>query len=339
MQTLIPDPPEPQRPRKPRPTTGFLPGTDIQLPHLGLSLDCDCKSSQQDELDFDLHDESIHYLQAQAELDHLLPQSQQQTVFKRVGLDEHLHDTHGIHSSELGYEGIVNAYKKLNQHSSREITVNGSSSANKTVLLLDGCASLNRPDLNNDLHFSVAMQGGLKALQDLKSSGEISAFGFVSDHAEYCQRALREGDWDLFVLNHRYTLLEQWPLFNLLPECEQTDTAVVVGHPFNSGILRGEPSWNFARPPSFVTARIETIAHICALHEIPMQAAALQFPLAHPMVHSILVKAASAKTGTMIKKWSEQPIADSFWDDLKLGGVMHEEAPTPSADKGSHAFL
>lgn len=327
MHTVIPDTPEPGRPQKPRLDARFLPGTGIELPELGLSVENNNDDLQQAVLDFDLLDESISYRHSDSASDQLLPELPQQVGFKRVGLDEQLHDSNGIHSSELGYDSIINAYKNLNRNGNEEN--NGNSK--KPVLLLDGCATLSRPDLNNDLHFSVAMQGGLKALQDLKTSGEISAFGFVSDYAEYGQRALREGDWDLLVLNHRYTLLEQWPLFNLLPECEQTETAVVVGHPFNSGILRGEPSWNFARPPSFVTARIETLTHICALHEIPLQAAALQFPTAHPMVSSILVKASSIKTWKLMKQWSQHPIAESFWDDLKLGGVMHEEAPTPAS--------
>ena len=316
MHNLFPTPNESNQPPKPQKGCSHLFETRFQLPTIGLSLEPETETATATARDFDLFDENVGYSTR-----HTNPVAEHQTVtFKRIGLHDTHHAIDGIHSGELGYEGIMNAYEKLSMVASEQPPI---------VLLLDGCATLSRPDLNNDLHFSVAMEGGLNALQELKASGNIAAFGLVSDYAEYCQRALRAGEWDLFVLNHRYTLLEQWPLFNLLPECEETSTAVIVGHPFNSGVLRGEPSWNFARPPAFVKARIDTIEHICALHEVPIPAAALQFPLAHKMVPSVLVNARTEKTQRQVKRWLQHPIANSFWDDLKLGGVMHEEAPTP----------
>lgn len=204
------------------------------------------------------------------------------------------------------------------------------------ILVIEGIASLGRPDLHCELYFTVAMSETLRALEDLKADGRIRAFGMVADHAEYCQRALLHGHWDLFVLNHRYTLLEQWPLFNLLPACEKASTSIIVGHPFNSGILRGTNQWNFKPAPAFVEARMVNIQHICQLHEVPVEAAALQFPLAHPAVASVVTNPTTHGIDQLLE-WLNLPIRDSLWEDLKLGGVLHDEAPVPSSSRVSSA--
>lgn len=317
-------------------TTSRLAGTDLQLPPLGISLASATDDALHHQRLFTLFDEGINCPVSAADAGFSNSNRQSSDLLqsrrgfrnnpdgaitlRRIGLDDIRHAAEGIHSAQIDYAGVLKAFRKL------RISPQASQS---TIILLDGCATLSRPDLNNELHFSIAMEGGLKALQELKRDGEIAAYGFVSDYAEFCQRALLAGHWDLFVLNHRYTLLEQWPLFGLLPECEKSDTAVIVGNPFNSGVLRGEPSWNFSTPPDFVTARIENIAHVCALHQTPMEAAALQFPLAHSMVPSILVRAPSVAAQQQIYSWLNHPIPTSLWDDLKLAAVMHEEAPVP----------
>ena len=336
MHPSIPSAPESDPERGHTSRTSRLAGTDLNLPQLGISLASATDDALHNQQNFTLFDEGINCPVSAVDTGFVNSQQQHSDIFqsrrgfrnnptgaitlRRIGLDDIRQAAEGIHSSQIDYAGVIKAFRKL------RISPEAGQS---TIVLLDGCATLSRPDLNNELHFSVAMEGGLKALQELKCDGEIAAYGFVSDYAEYCQRALLAGDWDLFVLNHRYTLLEQWPLFNLLPECKASNTAIVVGNPFNSGVLRGEPSWNFSPPPDFVKARIENIAHVCALHQLPMEAAALQFPLAHPIVPSILVRAPSVAAQKQMYSWLHHPIPDSFWDDLKLAGVMHEEAPVP----------
>lgn len=344
MHSSTPSAPESDPQRGHSDHTSPLSGTGLRLPQLGISLSSATDDALHNQQNFTLFDEGINCPVSASDAGFGNIHQQQSDIFqsrrgfrnnpagaitlRRIGLDDIRQASEGIHSAQIDYAGVLKAFRKL------RISPQAGQS---TVLLLDGCATLSRPDLNNELHFSVAMEGGLKALQELKRDGEIAAYGFVSDYAEYCQRALLAGEWDLFVLNHRYTLLEQWPLFNLLAECEESNTAVIVGNPFNSGVLRGEPSWNFSPPPDFVKARIENIAHVCALHQIPMEAAALQFPLAHSVVLSVLVRAPSKNAQQQMYRWLGHPIPASFWDDLKLAGVMHEEAPVPQQQRGYKA--
>jgi len=244
----------------------------------------------------------------------------------RIGLTPGSGSIDELQVQAFSYDNILNA---VTQHEERF----GDDPID--ILVVEGIASLGRPDLHNELYFTVAMSETLKALEELKADGRIRAYGMVADHAEYCQRALQHGHWDLFVLNHRYTLLEQWPLFNLLPACEKAGTSIIAGHPFNSGILRGTGQWNFKPAPAFVEARMVNIRHICQLHEVPLEAAALQFPLAHPVVVSVVTNPATHGID-QLHEWLNLPIRDSLWEDLKLGGVLHKEAPVPSSLKVSN---
>lgn len=244
----------------------------------------------------------------------------------RIGLAPGADSSDELQVHAFSYDSILNA---VTQHEKQFGT------DPIDMLVVEGLASLSQPDLHNELYFTVAMSETLRALNDLKADGRIRAFGMVADHAEYCQRAMLHGKWDLFVLNHRYTLLEQWPLFNLLPECEKAGTSIIVGHPFNSGILRGTKLWNFKAAPAFVEARMENIRHICQLHEVPVEAAALQFPLAHPCVVSVVSNPATHGISQLLD-WLHYPIRESLWEDLKLGGVLHEEAPVPASSSINH---
>jgi len=319
-----------------------LPGSAITVPAIGVSdtLPDSCEFSRQELkqtaansfatklgsslLDYRFDSNYKHAANGIGETDTKpgLPEDQSNSdqLMVRIGLPPGQRNEDSLNTDLFSYEGILRAYQRI-----REILPN----RKPDFLVLEGVASLFNSDLQNELYFSVAMQGALQALQELRAARDVACIGLAADHAEYLQRALQHGDWDVFILNHRYTLLEQWPLFNLLPECEQTATTVMVGHPFNTGILRGENSWNFTTPADFVTARVENIRHICRLHEIPVQAAALQFPVAHPAISTVLVDSQINKA-EQIRQWQNWPIPASLWDDLKLGGVLHEEAAVPA---------
>src|SRR6185312_9792288 len=86
----------------------------------------------------------------------------------------------------------------------------------------------------------------------------------------------------------RYTLLEQAPLDDLLPRCVVVETSIVVGGPLNSGILAGRETWNYNPAPPEIVAKVKAIASICDAHNVPLPAAALQFPLAQPAVAAII---------------------------------------------------
>lgn len=130
--------------------------------------------------------------------------------------------------------------------------------------------------------------GGYRALENLRAAGTVRAIGIGVNEREVLLEALDWGEWDAFLLAGRYTLLEQAPLDDLLPKCEKAGTSIVVGGPLNSGILAGRDTWNYEKAPSEIVTRVNAIEAFCDSHRVPLAAAALQFPLAHPAVAAVI---------------------------------------------------
>src|SRR5665213_928619 len=137
-------------------------------------------------------------------------------------------------------------------------------------------------------HMRMLKDSGYRALDELKRTGVVSAIGIGVNESAVLMEALAFADWDVFLLAGRYTLLEQAPLDDLLPLCAERGTSIVVGGPLNSGILAGRDTWNYAAAPPDVISRVTAIRAICDRYDVPLAAAALQFPLAHPQVAAII---------------------------------------------------
>jgi D-threo-aldose 1-dehydrogenase len=176
----------------------------------------------------------------------------------------------------------------------------------------------------------VLRESGYRALQELKRSGVISAFGLGVNEKAVLIDVLRWGEWDVFLLAGRYTLLEQAPLDDLLPMCVTHGTSIVVGGPLNSGILAGRDTWNYAAAPPDIVARVNAIRAVCDAHKVSLPAAALQFPLAHPAVAAIIPGPRSAEEFEENLKLISQPIPAALWAELRDKQLLHPEAPTPS---------
>src|SRR5436853_7271960 len=134
----------------------------------------------------------------------------------------------------------------------------------------------------------ILRDSGYRALEELRRSGAVSAIGIGVNEREVLLEAPEWGEWDVFLLAGRYTLLEQAPLDDLLPKCLARGTSIVVGGPPNSGILAGRDTWDYRTAPAEVVARVDAIRAVCDHHGVPLAAAALQFPLAHPAVAAII---------------------------------------------------
>jgi D-threo-aldose 1-dehydrogenase len=158
----------------------------------------------------------------------------------------------------------------------------------------------------------------------------ISAFGLGVNEKEVLIEVLGWGEWDAFLLAGRYTLLEQGPLDDLLPMCVARGTSIVVGGPLNSGILAGRDTWNYAAAPADVVARVKSIRAVCDAHKVPLPAAALQFPLAHPAVAAIIPGPRSAAEFEENLKLLAMKIPSAMWAELRDRQLLHPEAPTPS---------
>ena len=181
--------------------------------------------------------------------------------------------------------------------------------------------------------FNEAMAGAYKALLSLREQGVVKAIGCGLNEWEACQAFADAGDFDCFLLAGRYTLLEQESLKSFLPLCEKRGIGIILGGPYNSGILASgalKDAWfNYAPAPADVLAKVAAIEGICASHGVPLKAAALQFPLHHPCVASVIPGTSGAAELTENLRMLNTPIANGFWRDLKSAGLMDAQAPTP----------
>ncbi|WP_224250169.1 aldo/keto reductase [Hyalangium gracile] len=157
----------------------------------------------------------------------------------------------------------------------------------------------------------------------------IRAWGLGVNRVEACQRALEESDPDVFLLAGRYSLLDLSALDTLFPACAARGVKVVVGGPFNSGLLAGGSKFEYAdASPQLVAAR-DRIAALCRQHGVDIKAAALQFCAAHPVVASVIPGAKNAERVRQNAELMRQPIPASFWQELKRQGILPAHAPTP----------
>jgi D-threo-aldose 1-dehydrogenase len=178
--------------------------------------------------------------------------------------------------------------------------------------------------------FWTAMKGAYSALEKLRASGDIKAIGLGVNQARPIADALDHGQWDVFLLAGRYTLLEQEPLSSLFPALAKHGASVVIGGPFNSGILVGRETWNYSRAPADVMARVKAIARVCEAHAVPLAAAALHFPLAHPIVAATIPGPRSTAEFNQILDWWNTKIPAALWRDLKAEKLVDAAAPVPA---------
>jgi D-threo-aldose 1-dehydrogenase len=179
------------------------------------------------------------------------------------------------------------------------------------------------------------MNEGYRAVRSLRDQGAVRAIGLGVNEWQVCEEVLAAVDLDIVLLAGRYTLLEQEALESFLPLCVRRGVAVVVGGPYNSGILarddqtRGGAHYDYGRAPADITARVDSIAAVCIRHRVPVAAAALQFPLAHPAVVSVIPGMSSAAEVASAIRWMSFPIPAACWQELQQQGLLRAGAPVP----------
>lgn len=185
--------------------------------------------------------------------------------------------------------------------------------------------------------FRQAVEGAYKALEDLRRQGVVRAIGAGLNDVPSCLRFLDVADLDCFLLAGRYTLLDQDALDALLPRCTEREIGIILGGPFNSGILAtgaiAGARYNYVAAPSNVLARVAAIEAICMRHDVALPAAALQFPLAHPTIASVIPGAVKPEEVRRNEQLLAARIPTDFWTDLKDKGLLRPDAPTPNASR------
>jgi D-threo-aldose 1-dehydrogenase len=185
-----------------------------------------------------------------------------------------------------------------------------------------------------DQRFKTVMDGGFKALDELRKAGVIGAIGVGINESDTSLRFVQAGDFDCMLLAGRYTLLEQGALDAFLPECVKRGVSVILGGPYNSGILTGGvkqgATHDYVAAPAPLVEKAQKIEAVCKRHGVELGAAAMQFPLFHPALCAVIPGALSvAEVKQNVGRLSAKIPAD-LWSELKREKLLDPAAPTPN---------
>lgn len=175
----------------------------------------------------------------------------------------------------------------------------------------------------------------LPELARLKRERVAGRIGVAVSDWRVCVDILREAALDCLLLAGRYTLLDQSAFAELLPLCEESGVRLAIGGPFNSGILATGAKataplrFNYEPAPGAMVERARRLETVCEELGVPLRAAALQFPLAHPSVDTVLVGVKTLAHWRDAVEKLAHPIPPAFWDALRSAHLIAERAPTP----------
>lgn len=173
--------------------------------------------------------------------------------------------------------------------------------------------------------YRAAAEGALPALHRLREEGTVRAIGLGVNESAVCTRVMREFDPDCFLLAGRFTLLEQEPLDEMLPLCLKKNVSVIIGGPYNSGLLanaeRTRATYDYKPAPDDLWEKAQRIRRVCSSHDIDMRIAALQYPLRHRAVSSVIPGMWSQKEVEMNLGFMQSTIPQSLWSDLAEEGL------------------
>ena len=183
-----------------------------------------------------------------------------------------------------------------------------------------------------DDHYEEAIDTAFPTLADLRSQGVIGAIGSGMNQWEMLADFARNADFDCFLLAGRYTLLDYSALSEFLPICEENSISVILGGPYNSGILASDLGKNvtyfYETAPQYVIEKAKAIKSICDDFNIPLKAAALQFGLLHPAVAATIPGARHPTEVSENVEMASLNIPSELWKELKSKSLLPEEAPT-----------
>ncbi len=182
-----------------------------------------------------------------------------------------------------------------------------------------------------DNHYDPAIDEAYPTLAELRDDGVVKAIGAGMNQWEMELRFAKEGEFDCFLIANRYTLLEQGAVTEFLPYCEENEISVIIGGPYNSGVLAnpGEGRYEYRAAPAEIVDRALRLKEVCDEHGVPLRAAALQFVLAHPAVASVIPGTTSPEHHAVNFRMMSDPIPADLWGERRDEGLIHPEAPVP----------
>lgn len=224
---------------------------------------------------------------------------------------------------DFSYDGIMRSYEQALQRLG--------------IPAVDGLVihDLDRGFLGDALddHARALLEGGVNALDELKRSGSVRAVGMGFNLSETLDAFIDRVELDFALVAHPYTLLDQASLRGGMAKCLARNVSVIVGAPYASGILatgsRPGATYAYAAAPAEIVKKVAAIEAVCAAHRVSLPAAALQFPLAHAAVVSVIAGAVRASEATANAAHVQQPIPAAFWSELRSRRLIEPDAPTP----------
>lgn len=182
-----------------------------------------------------------------------------------------------------------------------------------------------------DGHWEQASTEGVATLVELRDQGVVGAIGAGMNQSEMLAEFVRRCDIDVVMLANRYTLLEQGALDELLPLALERGVGVVAAAVYNSGLLSrpvvpDDANFDYLPASTELVATARRIAAICEGHGVTLPEAAVQFPLRHPAVVSVVLGTRTAEQAREGVERAEAEIPPALWDDLRAAGILREGA-------------
>lgn len=237
----------------------------------------------------------------------------------------------GFHSAmpfspryDYSYDGILRSH----EHSLQRLGL-----ARVDILFVHDIGRVTHGEADAQYREQLIAGGGFRALESLRDQGAISGFGLGVNEVEVCLDLMEAARFDVILLAGRYTLLEQGALDALFPACAMAGTSIVVGGPYNSGILATGSAaagrYNYAPAPEAVLTKVRALEAVAARHHVSLPAAALAFVLAHPLVASVIPGIADPQQVSDTMRLYAEPIPSAFWTELRDQGMVRPDAPLP----------
>ena len=167
-----------------------------------------------------------------------------------------------------------------------------------------------------DDHLPQALDEAYPALADLRSQGVVGAIGAGMNSAESLAWLVARADFDVVLMAGRYTLLDDSASAMLFPLCQRRGVAVLAGGVFNSGILAGGDTYDYAPAPPSIRDRVHHIRDVCASYGVPLPAAALRYVLRHPAITAAVIGARTPEEVAADAAYLTLDIPDALWPAL-----------------------
>jgi D-threo-aldose 1-dehydrogenase len=184
-----------------------------------------------------------------------------------------------------------------------------------------------------DDHWRPAIDEAYPALHRLRDQGIVRAIGVGMNQSAMLARFARETEMDVFLVAGRYTLLDQEALPELLPLCLERGISVLIGGAMNSGVLadpRAGAHFDYGPAGPEILERARRLAVACEHRGVPLRAAAIQFPLAHPAVAGLIAGVRRVEHLEDYPEFMRRQIPPILWADLRADGLIAADAPTPA---------